>query len=413
MRFVVERRALHLQHEQFSKEREFEMSRISLTTCFMLAVWLGEVLPAWSDQPPSETSSNILAEFSVPKWGDVILVPIPVQGESFLFLLDTGAEISAFDLRFKEGLQPSSRKAEVLAPNGRAGTKLFIPPVAMIGRIPLTFDGPVMCLDLSGVRSVTGHDIRGVLGMDFLHRQIFQWNPDQGKLVFLKKLDPADSSLGNAITVRFRGRWTPHIVGAVSNDTIGDFVIDSGASMTGILKANVFDGLASQGLLKKVGEQRLLTLVAATQSEMGRSRLLGVPGFVIQNTVVRRGDENCLGLGFWSRFVVTFDFPERRIYLRAGQRFREVDGYDLSGLHLLNVDGKIKVHSVDSGCAAESSGIQAGDILTHVNALTTEDIGLFSLRRLLCKPSDNLPVQLSRNGSELTVPQNLKSPADR
>jgi hypothetical protein len=57
--------------------------------------------------------------------------------------------------------------------------------------------------------------------------------------------------------------------------------------------------------------------------------------------------QNVLGLGFWSTCVVTFDFPNDVMYLKKNEHWRRQNDVDLSGLHLVRVDGKVVVFSID------------------------------------------------------------------
>ena len=46
------------------------------------------------------------------------------------------------------------------------------------------------------------------------------------------------------------------------------------------------------------------------------------------------GGFNCLGVEFWSRFTVTFEFPGRKVFLSKGQCYGRPDEGDYAGLVL-------------------------------------------------------------------------------
>jgi len=57
---------------------------------------------------------------------------------------------------------------------------------------------------------------------------------------------------------------------------------------------------------------------------------------------------SALGIGFFRRHHVTFDFPNQMLYLRPAKQFDIQEEYDMSGLHLLRVEGKTVVYSLDA-----------------------------------------------------------------
>jgi len=50
---------------------------------------------------------------------------------------------------------------------------------------------------------------------------------------------------------------------------------------------------------------------------------------------------------FLSRHIVTFEFQNKRIYLKKGEDFKKIDETDMSGLHLLRISNQTLVYSVD------------------------------------------------------------------
>jgi len=65
-----------------------------------------------------------------------------------------------------------------------------------------------------------------------------------------------------------------------------------------------------------------------------------------------------LGLGIWSRHKVTFDFPHNKMYLKKSRQFDKVEEADMSGLHLLRIENKTVVYSVDVNSPAQKVGIK-------------------------------------------------------
>jgi C-terminal processing protease CtpA/Prc len=98
-----------------------------------------------------------------------------------------------------------------------------------------------------------------------------------------------------------------------------------------------------------------------------------------------RNEENVslLGLGFLSRHMVTFDFPNDKLYLKKGERYDQPDEVDMSGLHLLKQSNGIVVHSIDEGSPAAKAGIKPDDILRRINNVDVNTLTLSTIRRQL------------------------------
>jgi len=104
---------------------------------------------------------------------------------------------------------------------------------------------------------------------------------------------------------------------------------------------------------------------------------------VYRDLIFGEGSVNNLGLDFLSRHLVTFDFPNNRIYLKKGKGFEKTEEADMSGLHLLNVLNKVIVYSIDESSPAQKAGIKTGDIILKVGDKDANTYDMWELRRLL------------------------------
>jgi hypothetical protein len=142
-------------------------------------------------------------------------------------------------------------------------------------------------------------------------------------------------------------------------------------------KKNLFREVSSVNQIDASGQSTSL-LFQGERLSLGR---FSVAGPVLGETPVT----SVLGLRFWSRFVVTFDFPRRRLFLREGKSFGRPDSWNRSGLHLLKKDRDILVDSVDKASAGDRAGIRAGDGLLSLADMNAETTTLFKLRAVLCQ----------------------------
>lgn len=109
---------------------------------------------------------------------------------------------------------------------------------------------------------------------------------------------------------------------------------------------------------------------------------------------------NQLGMGFLARHIVTLDFLNDRLYLKKGEKFRDADEIDMSGLHLLRISKKTIVHSIDKNSPAEKAGIRANDVILRVEDKDANMYDMRELRRFL------------KSGDKKEVTMKIKSSTD-
>ena len=194
-----------------------------------------------------------------------------------MFLVDTGSERTLFDLPLRPYLGEPIGNARVLSPDGATHTESFQCPSGAIGKIPLLIEGPVLIVDLRGLRRSVGYDVRGVVGMDFLQRHAIQINFDEGILSFVNLGDCGEAELGTKLSIHFDQKKTPYVSGAATSDHANEFMIDTGATANTILAPSIFDELAKQGRLQKVREGKMLALVGHPIYSYDDSSLKGFP----------------------------------------------------------------------------------------------------------------------------------------
>jgi hypothetical protein len=144
----------------------------------------------------------------------------------------------------------------------------------------------------------------------------------------------------------------------------------------------------------------------AGKSVQGNARIESVflAEFNHRELIFAKQKENLLGLTFLSRYIVTFDFPSGRLYLKKGKRFDDCDVQDKSGVHVVRGAERPIVESVDSGSPAALAGVHAGDEIIRLSDRDTERLSLFSLRKLLCRPGKEARLTIRRSGQEIVCP---------
>ena len=361
---------------------------------------------AWVERTPeketlkkgAETKERQLMErFPVGKNGRLILLPLKFEHKTYSFLVDTGAPITLFDSSLKNRLGEVIRTIRVRTQNGVKQLLVFKSPKATIGSLPVQTNGSIVCADLSQLRRVSGHNIRGILGMDFLRRHVIRIDCERGDLSFLKS---ANNAVGTKVVFTDNRNRTPSIEAVVAGIGKRMFAISTGSSGSGTITSSDFRQLKREGAIQVVGNAMQATLTGQQKQRSGRLQKLQIANVARKGVIFRESAINTLGLEFLACFTVTFDFPNRVAYLKPGKNFSEPDEHDRSGLHLLRDRRKTTVDSVDKNTPAARAGIRAGDVLVSLNGTKMSHMDLFTIRGRLSKAGAVIAVTYRRSGAD-------------
>jgi hypothetical protein len=342
----------------------------------------------------------IVEEFDVAKDGDDLLLPVRFRDKTYLFVLDTGASFTAYDLSLRPLLGKPIKTMKVTAFGKNVPLEFFQSPHASVGKLSIHTSVPVATVDFKRWREISGTEIYGVLGMDFLRHQIVHIDRDLGKVLFLKggRAYPGDS-----VTFFYSDDGTPEIELNLQSSKKEWFSIDTGdgGMGSGGLSSNVFQSLIKGKDLELLKMDAFHSNLSGTSRiETGIARQVKLGPFTHRNLVFCEEGSNVLGLNYWSRYVATFDFPAQKAYLKEGREYNLPDEINRSGLHILRIDGRTCVHSVDKDSPASAKGIAAEDVIVKFDGKSPDQISMFSLRRLLSSPGKSVHIVIRRGKEE-------------
>jgi hypothetical protein len=344
--------------------------------------------------------TNIVEQFRVTKDGDFILVPVMIGDDNYQFVLDTGTTGSVLDSSLEDKLGEPLGSVRL---NEKKLQPLYRMPRAFVGTSRIPLRGETLCMDLSGFRRSSGHDIRGFLGMDFLRKYVIRIDFDRGDVAFLRSAPRSECPPFRLSYNRFR---RPTVDIEFADGLTVPFAIDTGAiaGATGHITTRTFDRLRQEGLLTLLEKPaRGVDLFGKTKFRGGCIERLKVGDFTHRQLYIAEGAADELGLDYLSRFVVTFDFPNDRLYLEKGASFSRIQRFHLSGLAFGRDDGRTIVDEVDEGSVADSAGIKVGDELCQVNGEDAGELSLFEIRRLLSSRAEHLRLILQRGNDRYKV----------
>jgi hypothetical protein len=219
--------------------------------------------------------------------------------------------------------------------------------------------------------------------MGFLKKYVVRIDFDSGKVQFRPWDGRGHPEWGRAVYLYDGGgvkRDLPYAKGNLAGVGEIKFLIDSGRNVAGDLVTELFERVMDK---KALAEGPSATIAGTRRYRETRISNLAFGGFEHRGLLLDEGNENLIGLGLLSRYVVTLDFPSMKMYLQKGRAFDKADEMDMSGLHLWLLEGRTVVHSVDQGSPAEAAGIRPEDVVLKAGETNATEMDICDLRDLL------------------------------
>jgi hypothetical protein len=356
----------------------------------------------WAEEPSLKgLPKNVIEEFEVAKYGDVLVVPITIQQRKYSFVLDTGSTVSVFDNSLRGMVGEKLRKQTGSSLTGDVTFSVHKSPKASLGQLNSREGATAALTDLSWIAPLTGYDVKGFLGMDFLANHVVQINFDQGKLSFLRT--PGNDP-GIALPLIIEEDLVPMVDLNIPNWGTERFILDTGAvSASGSIRKDLFVRLVRNGRLQIIGGADGIGLAGKVEYPIGRLDQIQLGEFKQADLIFGIAPYNVLGLQYLSRYEITFDFPKRKMYLKKGQLFSARDELDKSGMDLRRKEGKIIVEEVAEGSPAAEAGIRPKDRIMKIGDKSTDESSLNDIHRLLSSEAKEISVQLRRHGEDINV----------
>jgi hypothetical protein len=343
-------------------------------------VFAARLLPT-ADCAGDESEDYRVLKFRVAADGDALLVPVRFGERDFDFVLDTGSTDSIFDACFRQKMGPPIRRSLAHTPAGDYWYETFRAPAATIAGRPLSGVYEVSCESLSLFQATFGHEMYGVLGIDFLAGRCVRINFDAGELAILESV-PVGS--GEPVPLSYSREYGVRALVEVEGAGRLSFAIDTGYIGCGDIEKSVLERL----IRDRYATAKPDTLVATLQSEeltaqpracVGR---MSLGGFDHRGLVFTGATRNALGLLYLRRYLVTFDFRRMKMYLKPGARLNEPYRSDLSGLGVWRPEGRTTIASVEKGSVAERAGVELGDVIEAIGERHAGEMSLHEIREL-------------------------------
>ena len=350
----------------------------------------------------------------IPLLNDGMMVRMPVNtlGKTLYFLLDSGFTISSIDAEYKSSLGEPFTEYFAASPLGTEKdlSAFHCPAMTIAGR--LLDLNKITCLDLQMLKYISGQQCDGILGMDFLERNVVSLDFDNDKFC-----------LNNTVPENIKKTFVP----VPLTKTPGFYTLDVLVNHEKHLSLMVDTGdnssisLNSEAWQEVFGDSQtnvIIATVADAANRIAESKIGVIDHLEIKNlnytnlhaTFIRNPDSpSHIGLGFFKRHKVTFDFANQMLYLQPGHRFFMPDQEDMSGLHLLREGESTIVYSVDENSPAYNKGIRPEDIIGIVDGQKASSLTMRAIRRILrSRDGEEVDMQVKRGDNVLNIAFALK-----
>lgn len=337
---------------------------------------------AQSTVDPSEREPSLLEEFTVGRHGRPILLPVDIRGETFQFLLDTGAAKTVLDSSLRSPFDLPRGHIAVRTSNGEYTAELFDCPPAALGNLNFQAVRCIIYCDLAPIRYASGKEIFGVLGTDFLRHFAIEIDFDSGRVRFWSAVPEPWTSTRSTVPLAYGRDARPEIEVLLSERIRERFILDTGANVCS-LRADVFDALCQSGSLISSTPYHAVTVAGALRGESGHLDQIQIAEFAHRRIRVDRDPTSTIGLQYLARYLLLLDFPGGELHLRRGNRFAAAERTATTGLSILQVGSNTVVVAVQEGSTGDKAGIQSGDVITAISGMDANTLDLFSVGEIL------------------------------
>jgi len=320
-----------------------------------LAVWQDPLYETTSKMglPPvsgaAPAAESILAEFTVANCG-VIVVTACVGEKTLRMALDTGADCTMFDESLRDLLGAEIGMTSVSTPGGPVRASKFGPITLSLGSAgKISTRGPTFCANLGVMNEATDVRLDGIVGMDVLSQFVFQVDLARRKAYLLRSC-PDDAGVAvpfmdpDLSVMRNRnanvGYPAPEILLTLPGGNEVPFLVDTGYAGSLGLESTICEQAITQQRISLLGDTLGGGLQSVETRRLGILETIRLGEFQHRNLMI---DEvrsfNIIGLNYLARFVVTFDFPRRRLLLRPSPLFAVSEAERTLRMGKLWIDG--------------------------------------------------------------------------
>jgi hypothetical protein len=248
--------------------------------------------------------------------GGLLIVRVRLEsGEELPFLFDTGTAISCLDQSLEPKLGRRLGPATVIHFGVKHEGNLYSAPKLFIGNILLKSSGTnVATFDFRRTAPDGVLRFLGILGMDVLKNYCMQVDFEAHRLRFFKSKHAPPRSWGRVFPLTTAEDGCPALMENFLGTTNPVSIVDSGFNYDGWLTPDCYQQWANQPPRWDYSQNSFYYGVLGGEVYMSLNlREIDKRSLATEDSHIRI---NGIGLRFLARHLVTFDFPNHRMYLK-------------------------------------------------------------------------------------------------
>lgn len=276
--------------------------------------------------------------------------------------------------------------------------------------------------EISKLREAIGEEISGILGTSLFKGMVLSIDYRKKKIILThpKQFTPPKQGSGYIdydIDVIQNKAYLKSPVTLQNGNTISStLLLDTGAAIPLLIHTNtdsslvlpdfVIDGRLGYGLGGPIkgflGKVRQISL-KDYKFDFVLTSFQDIDLENLGSDIVRNG---ILGNKLLSRFYVTIDYFNKKLYLKSRKKYNENFKYDLSGLEIIALGKdfrKLEVKHVLKGSPADEAGIKIGDKIKKIGIWKSKFYSLEKLvQKLESKPGKRIKMKIERDGETMS-----------
>jgi hypothetical protein len=358
-------------------------------------------------------AGQVIAEFEIAPDGDFIRLPVVVDQHEYRFLFSTGMTTTIIDDELRSKLDLKKIAVEFRGKRSSQMRERFGGFYATLGEIPLEFPAGVETGDYAALEKKLDLECQGEIGMDVLSGYVIQIDFVEGFLRFLAALPPSPGEAIRMTPLDGEG-GAPTIPGLIAGMPAQKFVVSSAFAGNSLsIRSELLSSLEEKDKVKMLDKEKAVTRSGSLVFQTGRLDAFQVGKFRHEGLLVNSGEQNGIGVSYLSRYLVTFDFPHSKLYLKKGAHFEDPDArLNLWDVGVERDDNQLAIRDVHAHSQAARMGLREGDIVETLNGIDVRRFSNWQVRRLFGREGRPLIAVVRRGTGKLTLRNDSSAAAD-
>lgn len=367
-------------------------------------------------------SSGILTSTSIPfeLAGNLVVLPLEINGVKTKFILDTGmpmmgglftdfSKAAAFNFNYVGEAQVGG------AGGGGAKAKIANGIKFKIG--DLEFNNQTFVV-MPESKNLSFFETDGVIGGEIFTRFIVDINYDNQIITLTEPAHYNFSKDAEEIQLPFEFNYPFINCSATmeSGEVIPlNMVLDLGAShnLSLVLGSQNNIVLPEKNLKVSTGRGITKEIFGFT----GRIKEFKIGFYTFNNPLISFNEnklmsfekEGNLGSGILRRFNITFDYPNKRIFIKPNKSFYNSFEFNMAGIQFSkSKDGRMIIDNVLPNTPGSEAGLEKEDVLLMVNNVNIGDINKNDLKNIFEKENAIVELTIKRGETTKTFPVKLR-----